>query len=65
MVEKIRKVDIEKDLNLDPDQLSQDISKKIRNIVDEAVEESNKLLKIYGLTSKMQIVIEESKIEDK
>lgn len=42
------------------DQLSGQIGGKVREMVDETVEKVNRLLGIYGLKAKMQIVIEEN-----
>jgi len=60
MIDRKRKVDVEK---LDDEQIEvvQDqVSAKIREITDKAVKDANKILAIYGLSCKMQIKIEES-----
>jgi hypothetical protein len=39
------------------DKLSEEIGAKVRQICDEACEKANKILNIYGMEAKMQIVI--------
>lgn len=38
--------------------ISELIGEKVRKICDEAVEKANKLLNVYGMSAKMQIVID-------
>lgn len=40
------------------EQLSQDIGAKVREIAEKACAEANKILNIYSMTAKMQIVLE-------
>lgn len=54
-----QKIDLNSMSNESVDQLSAQIGERIRLICDEAVEKANKILAIYGLTSKMQIQINE------
>ena len=63
MEERKRKIDVNK---IDEDaflNLSEQISAKVRSIIDEAIEKSNKLLNIYGLQAKMEIAITEKEAE--
>jgi hypothetical protein len=57
-IKRERKVDVNKLTTEQADLLSQEIGNKIRKIVDEACETCNNFLQIYGLQTKMQIVIE-------
>jgi hypothetical protein len=59
MEDRIRKVNINKMSDEELEALEERIGKKITNITDDAVEQANKILKIYGLRAKMQIVIEQ------
>lgn len=63
MVDRKRQVDLKK-LNVDElEQLSVQIGDKVRGIIDGAIESANKILVIYGLRAKIQLVIEENKKE--
>lgn len=55
---RVRKVDLNQ-MNVEQaEAISEQIGIKIREICDKAIEDANKLLNIYGLSAKMQIVIE-------
>ena len=55
---RVRKVDLNQ-MNVEQaEAISEQIGIKIREICDKAIEDANKLLSIYGLSAKMQIVIE-------
>ena len=56
--ERERKVDITKMSREQVDSISQQIGDKVREICDEAVLKANKILNIYGMSAKMQIVID-------
>lgn len=58
MIKRERSVDTGKMSTGQIDELSLQIGDKLREICDEAVEKANKFLKIYGMSSKMQIVID-------
>jgi len=53
-----RKINIENMAPEQIDELSKRLGDKIREICDKAVEESNKLLNIYGMNAKMMVTIE-------
>jgi len=59
-----RKVDIEKLADENLQEISDRIGEKVRTIVDNAVEEVNKILAIYGMEAKMEIAITEKKTEE-
>lgn len=59
MEDRVRKVDINKLSDEELLALEERIGKKITNITDDAVKQANKILNIYGLRAKMQIVIEQ------
>jgi hypothetical protein len=40
------------------DNLSKQIGDKVKQICDEAVEKANKILNVYGMSAKMQILME-------
>ena len=61
MKDRQRKVNVDKLSEQDLKKLEEKIGAKLRTIVDEAVIEANKILKVYGYSTKMQIVIEEDK----
>lgn len=63
MKERKRKVDVNKIDKETYDNLSGQISNKVKTIVDEAIDKANKILNIYGMNAKMQIVIEELEVE--
>lgn len=52
-MERARKVDVEKLTNEQADQIGEEIGRKLSDIAKEAAEKANKLLKIYGLETKM------------
>ena len=55
---RVRKVDLNQ-MNVEQaEAISEQIGIKIREICDKAIEDANKLLNIYGLSAKMQIVVE-------
>ena len=58
VVDRVRKVDIEK---MEPEQidlLAVQLGDKVKGYVDEACEKANAVLKIYGLQAKMEFVLE-------
>ena len=58
MINRERKLDIN---NMPPEQvdaISKQLGDRIREICDKAVEEANRLLNVYGMSAKMQIVID-------
>lgn len=55
---RVRKVDVEKLSQDQLDQLMIQMSDEINQIVDSACAKANSLLNIYGLETKMQIVIQ-------
>lgn len=58
-IDRKREVDVEK-LNEEQVQLLMDqIGEKIRGMVDETCEKANKVLGVYGLQAKMQVLIQE------
>lgn len=58
-----RSFDINKLAAEEADRLSDEIGSKVRLICDEACEKANKILNIYGMNAKMQIVVEGIKQE--
>jgi len=58
MEERVRKVDLEKLSEEEADQLSQRIGEKLRQIMDKACDEANRIAQIYGIQVKMQFLIE-------
>lgn len=56
--ERERKVDISKMSQEQVESISQQVGDKVRQICDEACEKANKILNIYGMNAKMQIVID-------
>ena len=58
MIDRKRKVDIEKIDNENIDSLSNQLGEKVKIIVDKAIKDVNKILNIYGLQAKMQIALE-------
>lgn len=58
MINRERKIDISKLPSEEVDLISKQIGEKIKEICDKACEEANKILAIYGMKSKMQIVID-------
>jgi hypothetical protein len=63
MVDRKRSVNLKKLNEAELEQLSAQIGDKVRGIMDAAIESANKILVIYGLRAKMQLVIEENKKE--
>lgn len=59
MVERERSLDINKLSKEDMTNLSNSLGQKTREMVDEAANKINALLKIYGMTAKLQVVIEQ------
>jgi hypothetical protein len=53
-----RSFDISKLSAEDADNISKQIGDRVRQICDEAVEKANKILNVYGMNAKMQILIE-------
>lgn len=62
---RIRKVDLTKLTPEQAEQLGDQIGAKIREKVDQTVEEVNNFLKIYGMKAKMQIALEPLQEEPK
>jgi hypothetical protein len=58
MSDRVRKVDVEKLDEKEFSAMMSVISSKITKITDEACEKANKLLAVYGIKAKMQIVFE-------
>lgn len=54
-----RNVDIQKLDNETLDNLSIQIGEKVKDIIDNAIVEANKILNIYGMEAKMEVVIKE------
>jgi len=62
MEKRVRRVSKEQLSKMSDEQLAQieeKLGSKIRELVDEAAEQINDMLSIYGLQVKMQILIEE------
>lgn len=57
-INRKRAIDINKLSAEQVEQLTEQISKKILVIVDEAITQANKMLNIYGLEAKMQIALQ-------
>lgn len=53
-----RKVNLDQMSAEQVDQISLQLGEKVREICDEAVAKANKLLSVYGMTAKMQIVLD-------
>ncbi len=60
-MERERKVNVDKLGEKALEQLSKSIGNKVTNIVDDAVKEANRILKIYGMEAKMEIAISDIK----
>jgi hypothetical protein len=58
-IDRERHVDITTLSNEDLESLIKQISDKITNMVDETCDRANRLLHIYGMETKMQIIIQE------
>jgi hypothetical protein len=58
MFDRERKVDLSKMSKEQVDNISAQLGERIRQICDKAVEEANRLCAVYGLRTKMQIVID-------
>ena len=52
-----RRVDVEKLEESQVDALSEQIGKRLQSLIDEAVNEANRIVKVYGLEAKMQFSI--------
>lgn len=59
ILERKRSVDVTKLSEEEADRLSDQIGDKVRAMVDETCEKANKILGIYGLQAKIQVVIQE------
>lgn len=59
MRERKRNVDIEKVEDEKLEDLSNQIGEKVKNLVDNTILEVNKILAIYGMEAKMEVVITE------
>ena len=55
--ERVRSVDVSRLTPEDADRLSVQIGEKVRQICDQAVENANRLLNIYGMEAKMQFAV--------
>lgn len=68
--ERERKVDLNSMSTDQVDEISAQLGDKVREICDEAVAKANRLLNIYGMSAKMQIVLDhpdlkkESKVQE-
>lgn len=60
-----RKVDLSKMEASQVDQISLQLGDMIRQICDDAVAKANRLLNVYGMNAKMQIVIEHPEMKGK
>lgn len=58
---RTRKVDVEKMDAEKVEELSEKIGTKVKDIVDKAVEDANKILNVYGVEAKMEISIQDKK----
>ena len=58
VVDRVRKVDIEKLEDSQVEAVATQLGDKVKEICDKACEDANLLLKIYGLQAKMEIVLE-------
>ena len=54
-----RKIDVSKLSNERIDELSDQIGEKVRKLVDETIKKVNKMLAVYDMQAKMQIVLQE------
>lgn len=57
MINRERKVNVEKMSNEELEALQSKISNKISSIVNNAIKESNKYLNVYGLEARMHLEI--------
>lgn len=58
-VDRERHVDVTKLSEVEVEAFIKQISDKITNMVDETCDRANRLLHVYGMEAKMQIVIQE------
>jgi hypothetical protein len=58
-IKRTRKVDVETLSEEQLNNLMAQIGNKLVRMVDKTVEEANKMLAIYGMKSKMQLVLEQ------
>ena len=58
MIQREKKLDVSKMHPEQVDVLAEQIGSKLRGIADKAVEEANAFLKIYGMSAKMQLVLD-------
>lgn len=58
MIERERSIDINNLSRKDAENLSIQIGEKVTAMVDEAAGKINNLLKIYGMSAKLQVVID-------
>jgi hypothetical protein len=58
MIQREKKLDVTKMSADQVDVLAEQIGKRMRTIADEAVEKANAFLKVYGMSAKMQLVLE-------
>lgn len=59
MRERKRNVDIQKIEDENLEDLSNKIGLKVNKMIDDAIAEVNKLLGVYGMEAKMEVVIQE------
>lgn len=59
IMNRTRFVDVESLPEDQLEQIQQQLGNKIREIVDQACEQANKFLNVYGMEAKMDIVIQE------
>jgi hypothetical protein len=58
IINRVRKVDVEKLDEAQLENITTQMSQEINRIIDDACARANSLLNIYGLETKMQIVIQ-------
>jgi hypothetical protein len=63
MIQRERKIDISKMTQAEVAVLEQQLGGRIREICDKACEDANRLLNVYGMAAKMQIVIDSPELK--
>ena len=64
MKDRVRHVDVEKLSSEQAEILSAQIGEKLREIVDKACGDANRIVNIYGMKCKMQFVLEPLKAQE-
>lgn len=59
MRERKRNVDIDKVDDANIEDLSNKIGQKVNKMIDDVIAEVNKLLGVYGMEAKMEVIIKE------